>query len=352
VIIPGELAPTVYAIIVNFNGWRDTVECLESLLRSDYPALRVLVCDNASADDSVEKIAAWARGEVPAPAPRDSRLSHLGLPPVRKPVGLAICTDVQSSKGDDPQTESAKLLVIRCRSNLGFAGANNVALRHVLGREPNAYALLLNNDAVIAPHALRAMVEQAERSPRVGAIGVTILKYHQPDKVETLAGARFSRVHGMVEWINAGASRDERRPEQVPMDFVAGCCLLVSRPAIERVGLMDERYFLYGEDTDWCLRMKRQNLDLAYCPTAEIWHKGGGSVVHRSALHDYYAVRGTLMVLHKHFPLSLPIALPHAVFRFILPKLLRGEWRRLRAAARGYRDFVRYALQSTNEQPA
>ena len=98
--------------------------------------------------------------------------------------------------------------------------------------------------------------------------------------------------------------------------------------------------------------MKGQNLSLAYCPGAEIWHKGGGSVVHGSVLHDYYAVRGTLMVVHKHFPLSLPIALPYAVLRFILPKLLRGEWQRLRAAARGYRDFVRYALRATNEQAA
>jgi GT2 family glycosyltransferase len=348
----GELAPTVYAIIVNFNRWQDTLECLESLMRSDYPALRVLVCDNASEDGSVEKIAAWARGDLPAPVPRDSRLSHLGVPPVRKPVSVAICADVQRLMSEDALVESAKLLVIQCGSNLGFAGANNVALRYVLRREPNAYALLLNNDAVIAPHALPAMVEQAERSPRMGAIGATILEYHQPDRVEMLAGARFSHLHGMVTLINAGAARDERRPERVPMDFIAGCCLLVSRSAIESVGLMDERYFLYGEDTDWCLRMKKQNLGLAYCPSAEIWHKGGGSVVHRSALHDYYAVRGTLMVVHKHFPLSLPIALSHAVLRFILPKLLRGEWQRLRAAARGYRDFVRYALRATNEQPA
>ena len=346
-----EATPTVYAIIVNFNGWRDTLECLESLLRSDYPSLRVLVCDNSSNDDSIERIAAWARGEMPAPAPLDPRLSQLGLPPVRKPVSIALCTELELSNGDVPRAD-AKLLVIRCRANLGFAGANNVALSYMLRREPEAYALLLNNDAVIAPHALRAMVTQADHSAGVGAIGVTILQYYHPDRVETLAGARFSRVHGMVKWINAGAARDEPRPIDVPMDFVAGCCLLVPGPALRRVGLMDERYFLYGEDADWCLRMKGQNLSLAYCPGAEIWHKGGGSVVHGSVLHDYYAVRGTLMVVHKHFPLSLPIALPYAVLRFILPKLLRGEWRRLRAAARGYRDFVRYALRATNEQAA
>src|SRR5438270_10146062 len=107
-----ELAPTVYAIIVNFNGWRDTLECLESLLRSDYPALRVLVCDNASEDASVDKLAAWARGELPASPPIDSRLSDLGRPPVRKPVSVAICTDEQLSQGDGTERESASVLVI------------------------------------------------------------------------------------------------------------------------------------------------------------------------------------------------------------------------------------------------
>ena len=188
-------------------------------LQIDEGALRVLVCDNSSNDDSIERIAAWARGEMPAPAPLDPRLSQLGLPPVRKPVSIALCTELELSN-DVPRAD-AQLLVIRCRANLGFAGANNVALSYMLRREPEAYALLLNNDAVIAPHALRAMVTQADHSAGVGAIGVTILQYHHPDRVETLAGARFSRVHGMVKWIKAGAVFVGAGTALVPKDAMA-----------------------------------------------------------------------------------------------------------------------------------
>ena len=338
-------APEVYAIVVNYNGWRDTIECLESLLRSDYPRLRVVVCDNASTDDSAGEILAWAQGNVSVAQPHNAELRRLVHPSLPKPLRVAVCADDQLATAD-AERDAAAIVLVRCRSNLGFAGANNVALKYMLSRERggDAYALLLNNDAVIAPTAVRAMVEHAEQHDDLAAVGATILRYNRPDSVETLGGARISRLHGMVEWNAADSRRDDPRPTTVPMDFVVGCCLLAPRSTIDHVGFMDERYFLYGEDTDWCLRMRRAGLALTYCPDAEVWHKGGGTVVHRSALHDYYTVRGTLMLLHRHFPLSLPIALPHAILRFILPKLVRGEWQRLRAAARGYRDFIRYAL--------
>jgi GT2 family glycosyltransferase len=89
--------------------------------------------------------------------------------------------------------------------------------------------------------------------------------------------------------------------------------------------------------------MTRAGYQLAYAPRAEIWHKGGGSVVHRSAMHDYYAVRGTLMLMHRHFRRMMPFVLAHAVLRFLVPKLVRGQWGRFAAAMRGYSDFLRHA---------
>jgi GT2 family glycosyltransferase len=323
----------VYAIVVNYNGWRDTVECLDSLLRSDYADLRILVCDNASTDNSVDAILAWAgttRGEAAGDA---------------KPLRLVVCTAGELSTPGD-ERDAARVVLVRSGSNLGFAGANNIALRYAVRRDPHAYALLINNDAIMAPNAIREMVAHAESRDNVGAVGATVLRYDRPDRVETLAGARFNRLHGLVEWNHVDMARAAQRPDAVDIDFIAGCCLMVPCSTVARIGFMDEGYFLYGEDADWCLRMRRAGLTLTYCPSAEIWHKGGGTVVYRSPLHDYYAVRGTLMVLHKHFPLMLPIALVHALLRFLFPKLLRGEWDRLRAAARGYRDFIRYALQA------
>ena len=343
--MPGEATrPPVYVIIINYNGWRDTIECLESLLRSDYPALSVLVCDNASNDGSLDHIEAWARGETPARA-ANPRLAHVSTPPLPKPLAVTRHTRaaLEGTATSAVGGTHARLMLVSCGANLGFAGANNIGLRWVLRQEPDAMALLLNNDVVIAPDAISAMVDLAMRSADVGVVGATILRYHDPERIETLAGATLSRVHAMTHMVNAGANRAAPRPAYPRFDYVTGCCVLTSRAMLERVGLMDERYFLYGEDVDWGLRTQRSGLRSIYCPEAEVWHKGGASVSHRSALHDYYDVRGRLMVVHKHFPGMVPLALVHSAVRCVLPKLLRGQWARLRAAARGCRDFVRFA---------
>lgn len=288
-------------VVVNYNGWRDTLECLESVVASDYPDVRVVVCDNASTDGSTERIREWLASN-----------------------------------------DAAKVELVECGANLGFAGANNVGLR--LAAERGArHALLFNNDAVMAPGAIREMVAVAERTPKCGAVGATILQYHDRERVETLGGAILRRSTGMVDRVAENSDRWSPRPANVAIDYVIGCCMLVPMETVRDVGFMAEHYFLYGEDTDWCLRMTAAGYALGYAPAAEVWHKGGGSVVHRSAVHDYYAVRGTLMLMHRHFRARMPLVLGHAVLRFLLPKLVRGQWRRLGAAARGYRDFLRHA---------
>jgi len=291
----------VYVIIVNYNGWPDTVECLRSLFASDYPDVRAIVLDNASQDDSVERL----RDEIRASA-LDSRVQ-----------------------------------LRRCAANLGFAGASNAGLRDALATDPHAYTLLLNNDTRIAPTAVRQMVELAEATPHLGAVGATVLRYAQPDTVEMYAGATVSRATAMVSLAGSGARRDAPRPISIALDYVSACCLLTNADAVRRVGLLDERFFLYSEDADWGIRMRDAGLTLAWCRAAEVWHKGGGSVVHRSALHDYYMVRAALMLVRKHARPFLPWALAYWLWRGVLPKLVRGQWDRLRAAWQGYRDSLR-----------
>src|SRR5437762_2609963 len=205
----GEVTlPRVYVIVVNYNGWRDTIECLESLLRSDYPSLTVLVCDNASTDGSLDHIRSWADGNLPA-TPTGDRMAHMTSPPLPKPVSLTRLArhEFEALPFAPDSHRGTGLVLVDCESNLGFAGANNVALQWTLGREKDALALLLNNDVIIAPGAVRAMVDVATSAPDVGAVGATILRYHDPDRVETLAGARLSRKHGMTTMVSAGADR-------------------------------------------------------------------------------------------------------------------------------------------------
>jgi GT2 family glycosyltransferase len=306
----------VFAVVVNYNGWADTLECLESLLDQD-PHLRVIVLDNASTDGSLGRIEGWARR-----------------------AGVMRCSELAFAQGAASLPQDVRVVLVACDRNHGFAGANNIALDYIRKNHPGGFGLLLNNDAVMGPDALRTMLRSFDAHSGTAAVGATVLRYEERDTVEMLGGATVSRLTGMVTPVGAGQRRDQSRPPSVPLDYVSGCCLLVPAATLERVGLMDERYFLYSEDVDWGLRMRRAGLRLVYCAAAEVWHKGGASVVHRSTVHDYYVVRGALMLVKKHFPGMLPIALVHWLIRGIMPKLLRREWRRLAAAIRGYRDFL------------
>lgn len=310
---------SVIAIVVNYNGWRDTVACVDSLLRSEYRDVRVWVIDNGSTDGSLQHLRDWA-----------GALGHLVVP------------ETTLAHAD---IDGARVVVVPADRNRGFAGGCNVGLIEAMRRHPSAYILLLNSDATIAPDALTLMVRDADARPALGALGATIVRDDNPTVLEMLGGATVN-VFGMVKTVRGGEPSSAPRPTAVHLDYVSGCCLLTRADAVARVGLMDERFFLYSEDVDWGLRMRHAGMEIAYCPAAEVRHKGGASVGHRSPTHDYYMVRGALMLVQKHFPWALPAALPYWAWRGILPKLARGQWARLRAASRGYGDFLRGALRA------
>lgn len=320
-------------LLLNWNGWRDTVECLESVLRLDWPELRVVVCDNASTDGSVERILAWARGDEAAPVPAHEALHVHVTPPVAKPIDVAVYERRTAEDGGASTGSAPQLVIIRTGGNLGFAGGYNVALRYLLARGEPGWAWLLNNDTVVAPDALTALVREAERDRQVGFVGSTLLDYHEPSRVVEAAGGRLVHWHG---W-----TRPDAGPTAGPLDFVKGASMLCSIDTLRRVGLLDERYFLYSEDVDWCLAARRQGLRLAHAAGSRVWHKEGASSGHRSATHDYHSVKSALHLVRKHHPRLVPAAAAYSLVRCALPKLARGEWARLRAVGRGWRDFSR-----------
>jgi GT2 family glycosyltransferase len=333
----------VYVVLVNYNGFRDTVECLESLLRSDYPALRVIVVDNGSADRSMDAISEWAAGVVVERDRSPSMLAHLTSPPVAKPVALKRYTRAAFEGSEPPRLENGEVALVATGANLGFAGANNVAFRHVLRTDPDAFLLLLNNDTVIAPGAVTALARRAAAGG-VGAVGATLLQYHSPDHVETLGGALVNERTGFIRLIGAGLSRASR-PSSVAMDFISGCCMLITPAALRRVGAIDERFFIYSEDADWGVRARQAGLTLAYSGEAEVWHKGGATTVQRSVFHDYHTAKSLLHFVRKHRPYALPIALANLMVRMVATKVLRGQLKRAGAVLNGCRDFVRESLR-------
>ncbi|MDG4594381.1 MAG: glycosyltransferase family 2 protein [Candidatus Contendobacter sp.] len=325
-------APRVYIILVNWNGWTDTIECLESVFRQDYPNYRVVVCDNASRDGSLGHLEAWASGRVPYVPPRDSPLRHLTTPALNKPLDFLVqdrASAEQGGVGTDPA-----LLLVDGGGNLGFAGGNNVGMRYALAQGDADYVWLLNNDTVVDPDCLTRMVRRLRDHPGPATCGSRILFYADPDMVQALGGGRFNRWTAI-----SSQSLGRFLPADQPVDTVAierqlsyivGCSWLLPRAYLDDVGLMDERYFLYYEEVDWVLRAGSRYA-LCYADDARVYHKEGSStgtptgVRPSSLLSDFYIFRNKLWITRRHFPLGLP-----SVYLATLiqagRRAVRGQW--------------------------
>lgn len=329
--------PRVHVLLVNYNGWRDTLECLESVFRLDYPDVRVIVCDNGSTDGSVERIQAWAEGTQPATPGRvaETRTAHDTV--VRKPIQCVLGDRTQAEDGTLSDAD-AQLVLVRLGENLGFTGGNNVGLRYLQSRGPAADGLVwvLNNDTVVASSSLREMVARLIENPELGAIGATVFWYDRPDSIQVAGGGRLSRWSGFTTVARVPGDPGSRRPR---FDFISGACMLIRLDVVRRVGLLDERYFMYSEEVDWCLRMRQAGMQLGYAPQARVWHKGEGSIQRHSERRDYHTVRSALLLIHKFEPGRLPVAVAWSISRCLIPKLVRRQWRRARPVMTAYHDF-------------
>lgn len=333
--------PRVHVLLVNYGRSLDTLECLESLFRLDYPDFRVIVCDNGSTDGSFERLEAWAEGRLAAEPGENERLRHLSWPPVGKPLPYAKYDRAGAERGGTAASREARLVLVQTGENLGFAGGNNVGLRYLIAREESSYVWLLNNDTVVAPDALRRLVEVAEADETIGVVGARLYHYGSPDVVQAAGGGTIRRWHGVGRPVTDGDRTADPAEVAERLDYVTGASMLIPMRVLARVGLLDERYFAYSEEADWCFRMRAQGFRLAYCPGAEVWHKEGRSIGRGSPLQDYYIERNALLLVRRFFAPFLPLAIPYSVYRSLLPKLVRGEWARAAAIARAYRDFAR-----------
>jgi len=219
-------APRVTAVVLNWCRETDTAACLRSLLASDYPALTILLVDNASPDGSGQRL-------------------HAAFP---------------------------EIAYLQAGTNLGFTGGNNLGIRQALdgGAE---HVLIVNDDAVVEPTAIARLVEAAGSGPRVGAVAPKILFLATPDRI-WFGGGSLTRARGIGVHARYG-ERDEPAPGEPLEDitFVTGCCCLLSSDAIREVGGFAEDFFVYVEDVELSLRLSKAGYRLVYQPSARVLHR-------------------------------------------------------------------------------
>ena len=291
---------TSWAIVVlSWNGREDTLACLRSLRPMRRDDVRVVCVDNGSEDGPVEA--------------------------VRRAF---------------PEVE-----LVENGRNLGFAGGNNVGIRHAL-EEGADWVILLNNDAELAPDAILAFERTAREHSRAGVLGGKVLFRDPPDRI-WFAGQRFNARLGY-----SGRPRGYGKPDGTPyervvrVDRAVGALMAISREAIAAAGLMDEGLFAYVEDVDWCLRVREAGFDVLLAPGARAWHgvsaSGGGDSFSTHPL--YYGARNTIVVCERHAPMRwagttarrLAIAVTFAARALTRPNRADA----LRAVRSGVRDAL------------
>jgi GT2 family glycosyltransferase len=341
-------------LILNWNGWRDTLECLESVFRLSFPDFRVIICDNSSTDGSLEKIKAWARGEHAAQA-ASPQLAHLIACPTPKPVPYLELTREQAES--PAARHNARLILIQNGANLGFAGGNNVGLRYALGDPECQFFWMLNNDTVVIPDALSALVTSMEEHREVGICGSLTLSYSNPDEVQAQGGMRYNHWTGRVA-ARARLKLDCLGSAQPSMDYVNGASMIVGRAFLQQIGLMDESYFLYFEELDWAMRAKRR-FALGYACNSVVYHKEGAAIGShtdrrtRSLLSEQCLTRNRVRLTRRYFPWALPTVLA-AVCLAALERMCCGDWRRGRMMLSAMMDELRRktAPDLPNEAPS
>jgi len=320
----------VCIVILNWNRWGDTIECLESVFRLDDADFQVVLCDNDSTDGSWEAIRAWADGERPC-VRAGNQLRDLTFPPAPKPIRYSEFGYDDIDRMADATNEDAPLILIRTGANRGFAGGNNAGLRYAMKRRDAEFVWLLNNDTAVRADALTRMVEAMRKNPSAGICGSKILSYFEPDQVRSLGGCRFNKWLGISRHIGAKTAASlpvDKFDTLRQMAYVTGTSMLVSRPFLRDVGLLDERYFLYYEEIDWVVRARRR-YSLEFAPDSVVYHKEGASTgTTRSSIADFHIVRSRIAFTRRHYPYALPTVYLGLVC-MLFNRMRRNQWDRV-----------------------
>lgn len=285
----------VYIVLLNWNGWQDTVECIASCKKLSYRNVRILIVDNGSTDGSI----------------------------------MELCRN-------SPDTE-----LIRTGENLGFAGGNNVGIRHALEHGAD-YVWLLNNDTVVDSDALSALVNVAESNQSIGMVGSKIPFYDNPRFLWYAGGVLDPSLPYRPG--HRGLKEQDRGQfdETGETGYVTGCSLLARREMIEEIGLLDEGLFLYFEDADWNARAKRAGWEVFYAPLSVVLHKVSSSIGGaESTRMRYYLARNLLYFIRKNYPSTFLRAFWFDLFENVFVMVKKGRSAAAGWALMGIIDFVR-----------
>ena len=247
-----SVAAKVTVVVLNWNKPDDTIECLESCRKIDYPNYETLLVDNQSSDDSVARV-----------------------------------------KKSFPDQE-----IVENPENLGYAGGNNAGIRVALARGAD-YVFLLNNDVTVDPNVLTELVRTFEKNPTAGIVAPQVLYYDDPATINSLGTSMdWLRMRPKLGYYQQKDSLSY--PEVMPQEILLGAALMLSRRMLQTVGLIDEEFFIFHEEADWCFRSRKADFENLTASKAVIYHKESKTMREFSTLTHYYSTRNFLYFTKKN----------------------------------------------------
>jgi GT2 family glycosyltransferase len=315
--------PRVSVIILNWNGWKDTIECLESLYQIDYPDYDIILVDNDSKDDSVQRIRDYCDGGIKPKSP------FYSYNPSNKPVKIfeyskdETVKDIQTDKYKEycDLSSDKKLILIHNDKNYGFAEGNNVGIRYSLKTLNPRYILLLNNDTVVEKHFLTEMVETGENDDEIAVIGSKTYYYNfngRDDVLWSVGGTvDLSRYPGYHD-IELNDKQPDFKSNKIDVDWISGAVMLIKAEMLP-VNLLNSEFFFGCEDVDLCIEMKNKGFKMVTNLKAIVWHKAGASKskVKFKGISKEIKTNLKFMKTHeKNYKLHLPIYMLQVIYRY------------------------------------
>lgn len=294
--------PSVAIIVINWNAYADTADCLNSLKQIDYKNFKVVLVDNFSSDNSAIKL----------------------------------------------KKEFTDIHLIQNNNNLGFTGGNNKGLEYALEQDFE-YVLLLNNDTVVEHDFLSILVNSIQKEDSYAAVQPKIY-FNDKRRLIWSAGGKYIPWLGLMKTRGFEALDNGQFNNEEDVDWLTGCTMLVKSEVIRKIGMLSEVYFLYFEDMDWSFRMKKEGYVLKFCPAAKIYHKASVSSKEKfeglkgvlKPFFHYFFTRNHLFFLRRNSKWYLWITSMmyqiYKLFSYSAYFILRGRFKKLSAFLSGFID--------------
>jgi hypothetical protein len=308
-------SPRIFIVVLQYNNSQDTIRCLESLKELSWQDFRVIIVDNTSEIQHLNSIRLFVENQ-----------SHTKRGRTASPRGFV------RDKGEN----GVKFHFLTNRQNLGYAGGNNIGIKYAL-KEGADYILVLNPDTTVESDLLAKLVETAKKNPRIGIIGAMI---DEGDRVINCGGIKWLKPelkHSVLQTTNYKLQTNQ---------YIPGVAMFVGKKVFEKIGFFDERYFLYFEDVDFCVRAQKAGFKLAVTPDTIIRHNPSSSASKLGAASLlYYHYRNAHLFNAKNAPFWIKVLLPFWSIWVIIKqaaKILLGRNTQIsKAILRGVLDFYK-----------